>query len=204
LITIIDYKMGNLGSIKNMFKYLGIESKIESDPDKIINASKILLPGVGSFKKAMANLDKGGFLPILEKKIINEKTPIMGICLGMQLLFETSEEGNCNGLGFIKGDVVRFNFNDENRKFNIPHMGWNIVKMKKDSLLSQNMYNENKFYFVHSYHAQCKDNEDVLMSTNYGYEFVSGIEKDNIFGFQFHPEKSHKYGKKLFENFINL
>ena len=205
MIAIINYGMGNLGSVLNMLRRSGnYEAIITSDLKKIESAEKLILPGVGSFKKAMENLEQGGFLPILEKKVLQNKTPIMGICLGMQLLFNKSEEGDCNGLGWIEGDVVRFNINRGNKKLNIPHMGWNIVHLKKESNLSLDLYYENKFYFVHSYHAVCRDENDVLMTTKYGYEFVSAIERDNISGYQFHPEKSHKYGKKLFENFINL
>lgn len=204
MITIVDYGMGNLGSVLNMLKHLGCyKASIASDLKKIETADKLILPGVGSFKKAMENLEEGGFLPILEDKVLQNKTPIMGICLGMQLLFNKSEEGGFNGLGWIEGDVVRFN-NKENKKLKIPHMGWNVVDIKKESNLSKDMYYENKFYFVHSYHALCRHENDVLMTTKYGYEFVSAVERDNISGFQFHPEKSHKYGKKLFENFINL
>lgn len=204
MIAIINYGMGNLGSVLNMLKRLGdYEAIITSDLEKIESAEKLILPGVGSFKKAMENLEKGGFLPILKKKVLQNKTPIMGICLGMQLFFNKSEEGDCNGLGWIEGDVVRFN-NKDNKKLNIPHMGWNMVHIKKESNFSKDLYYENKFYFVHSYHAVCRDENDVLMATKYGYEFVSAIERDNIYGFQFHPEKSHKYGKKLFENFMSL
>ena len=205
MITILDYGMGNLGSVLNMLKRIGAhDTIITSDLKMIKNAEKLILPGVGSFKKAMDNLAEGGFLPILEKIVVQEKKPIMGICLGMQLLFQQSEEGNSNGLGWIKGDVVRFNFNDKKRKLNIPHMGWNIVNIKQENPMSQGLFNENKFYFVHSYHAQCENDEDIFMTTKYGYEFVTAVHKDNIYGLQFHPEKSHKYGKKLLENFINL
>ena len=205
MIAIINYGMGNLGSVLNMLRRLGnYEAIITSDLKKIESAEKLILPGVGSFKRAMDNLEQGGFLPILEKKVLQNKTPIMGICLGMQLLFNKSEEGDCNGLGWIKGDVVRFNFNEENGKLNVPHMGWNIVKIKKESGLVNNMFPENKFYFVHSYYAVCGDLNDVLMTTNYGHEFVSAVERDNIFGFQFHPEKSHRYGLNLFNNFLHL
>ena len=200
-----DYGMGNLGSVLNMLKRVRAhDSIITSDLCQIEEAEKLILPGVGSFKKAMQNLDRSGFLPVLKKKVLQEKTPIMGICLGMQLLFEHSEEGNYEGLGWVAGKVVRFSFEENNGQLKVPHMGWNIIKSKKESPLIQNMYYENKFYYVHSYHAICKYEEDILLTTRYGYDFVSGVEKENIYGFQFHPEKSHKYGKKLLENFVNL
>ena len=205
MIAIIDYGMGNLGSVLNMFKWLGYhEAVITSDLEKVKNANKIILPGVGSYKMAMNNLNDRGFLPILEQKVKEDHIPFMGICLGMQLLFEKSEEGNCDGLGFIKGEVVRFNFSNVETKLRVPHIGWNFVDIKKESALVENMFSENKFYFVHSYHARCEEKDDILMTTQYNYNFASGIERNNIYGFQFHPEKSHKYGKKLFENFLKI
>ena len=190
MIAIIDYGMGNLGSVLNMFKWLGYhEAVITSDLEKVKNANNIILPGVGSYKMAMNNLNDRGFLPILEQKVKEDHIPFMGICLGMQLLFEKSEEGNCDGLGFIKGEVVRFNFSNVETKLRVPHIGWNFVDIKKESALVENMFSENKFYFVHSYHARCEEKDDILMTTQYNYNFASGIERNNIYGFQFHPEK---------------
>ena len=205
MIVVVDYGMGNLGSVKNMLAHISSKKVlISSDIKDIGNASKIILPGVGSFKKAMLNLKKRDFIPILEQKILNEKIPLMGICLGMQLLFESSEEGNFNGLGWVKGKVTKFNFKNENNNLKIPHMGWNFVKLIKESNYTKNVFDKNKYYFVHTYHVNCKDNSDILMTSNYGIEFVSAIEKGNISGFQFHPEKSHKYGMKIFKNFVDL
>ena len=203
MIAIIDYGMGNLGSVKNMFKRLGFHQAIvTSEIEQIEKAEKLILPGVGSFDKAMNNLLDGGYVPIIEKNVIEQHKPIMGICLGMQLLFEWSEEGECKGLGLIKGKVSKFkNFNE---KLNIPQMGWNVAEVKKSSNLTDDLFNVNKFYFVHSYHANCIDKEDILMTTKYGYEFTSAVQKRNISGFQFHPEKSHKYGMKIFENFLKI
>tara|TARA_Y100000591_G_C21847210_1_gene709416 strand:- start:3304 stop:3921 length:618 start_codon:yes stop_codon:yes gene_type:complete len=205
MIVVVDYGMGNLGSVKNMLAHISSKKVlISSDIKDIGNASKIILPGVGSFKKAMLNLKKRDFIPILEQKILNEKIPLMGICLGMQLLFESSEEGNFNGLGWVKGKVTKFNFENQNNNLKIPHMGWNFVKLIKESNYTKNVFDKNKYYFVHTYHVNCKDNSDILMTSNYGIEFVSAIEKGNISGFQFHPEKSHKYGMKIFKNFVDL
>jgi glutamine amidotransferase len=205
MITIIDYDMGNLGSILNMFKRLGVTNvRITSDLNKINESSKIILPGVGSFKKAVKNLSRKGLIEILEKKVFQEEIPLMGICLGMQLLFEKSEEGNCDGLGWIKGDVIKFDFKDNLSEFKVPHMGWNQTLIKKKSELVKNLPLNNKFYFAHSFFVKCKDYEDILMTTQYGAKFTSGIQKNNIFGFQFHPEKSHKYGIKIFENFLKI
>jgi len=205
LITIIDYGMGNLGSIQNMFKYLGIESSIESDTDKIKNASKILLPGVGSFDTAMKKINESDLKEVLNEKALKEQVPVLGICLGMQLLTNSSEEGSLEGLGWI--DAQTINFKDKiDKKLKIPHMGWNIVNKSNDSLLTTDfeIFNETRFYFVHSYFVKVANEENSILKTKYGIEFDSAIQKDNIFGAQFHPEKSHKFGMKLFENFARI
>ena len=205
MIVIIDYGMGNLGSVMNMFRAVGVRDiHVSSDIKEINKANKLILPGVGSFNSAMINLRNLGLVSLLNHKVLNDKIPILGICLGMQLFFEASEEGNVEGLGWIKGKVVRFYEKVEKRKFPIPHMGWNYATFEKKSKLMENSYPENKFYFVHSYHACCDEKEDILMSTKYGYKFTSAIQKGNIYGFQFHPEKSHKYGKILFKNFLKV
>ena len=205
MIVIIDYGMGNLGSVLNMFRRVSTkEVIISSDPEKIKKADKLILPGVGSFKKAILNLNDREFKPLLKDKVLVNKTPILGICLGMQLFFESSEEGDIKGLGWLKGKVVRFQNFERNNKLKIPHMGWNFVKIKKKSKLTYNLNEQNKFYFVHSYHVAYNDKTDILMNSNYGYKFVSAVENENIFGFQFHPEKSHNYGKVIFKNFSDL
>ena len=205
MIVIIDYGMGNLGSVMNMFRAVGVRDiHVSSDIKEINKANKLILPGVGSFNSAMINLRNLGLVSLLNHKVLNDKIPILGICLGMQLFFEASEEGNVEGLGWIKGKVVRFYEKIEKRKLPIPHMGWNYATFEKKSKLMENSYPENKFYFVHSYHACCDEKEDILMSTKYGYKFTSAIQKGNIYGFQFHPEKSHKYGKILFKNFLKV
>lgn len=203
MITIIDYGMGNLGSVTNMIKKVGGTSIVTSKISEIEKATKILLPGVGSFDKAMQNLQNLNLVEVLKKKVLQDKTPIMGICLGMQLLTKMSEEGKLNGLGFVDAVVEKFDFTSLNNAFPIPHMGWNRVYIQKDSqLLQENEERENRFYFVHSYAVKCNNFQDILTTTNYGYEFVSSFEKDNIIGCQFHPEKSHKFGMKLFTNFV--
>ena len=197
--------MGNLGSIKNMFKYIGVESKIESDPDKIKNASKILLPGVGSFDTAMKKIKEKNILEVLNEKALKEQVPILGICLGMQLLTNESEEGKEEGLGWIEAKTKSFkNRIDQNMK--IPHMGWNIVNKSNDSALTLGFdnFDETRFYFVHSYLVKVKNEKNSILTTKYGVKFDSAIQSDNIFGAQFHPEKSHKFGMKLFENFARL
>ena len=205
MITIVDYGMGNLGSIKNMFKYIGVESTIESDVDKIKNASKILLPGVGSFDTAMNKIDESDLKEVLDEKALREQIPILGICLGMQLLTKGSEEGSVSGLGWIEAQAM--NFKDRiDKKYKVPHMGWNLVNKSNDSLLTKGFdkFDEVVFYFVHSYFVKVEDEKNSILKTNYGVEFDSAIQKENIFGAQFHPEKSHKFGMKLFENFARI
>ena len=201
MITIIDYGMGNLGSVANMIKKVGGKSIITSNKDDIKNAKKILLPGVGAFDSAVKNLKKLHLWDLIKEKVVVEKVPIMGICLGMQLLTKGSEEGELDGFGFIDAYAKRFEFEKEDLK--IPHMGWNVVNLQKNSKLFEGMeHQENRFYFVHSFAVECKENKDILTTTHYGYDFVSSFEKENIIGCQFHPEKSHKFGMKLFKNFV--
>ncbi|WP_148624594.1 imidazole glycerol phosphate synthase subunit HisH [Aliarcobacter cryaerophilus] len=205
MITIVDYGMGNLGSIQNMFKYIGVEVEIQSDVDKIKNATKILLPGVGSFDTAMKRINEGDLKEVLNEKALKEQVPVLGICLGMQLLTNSSEEGSLSGLGWI--DAKTMNFKDRiDKKYKIPHMGWNIVNKSNESLLTDGFeeFEETRFYFVHSYFVKVEDEKNSILKTNYGVEFDSAIQKDNIYGAQFHPEKSHKFGMKLFENFARI
>jgi glutamine amidotransferase len=203
MIVIIDYNVGNIGSILNMLKKIGVQGDITSDISKIESADKIILPGVGSFDTGMENLKNLGLLEVLNKKVLVQKTPVLGICLGMQLLTKGSEEGSLPGLGWIDGCVKRFAL-DAFPDLKVPHMGWDYVSVKKESLLFKDMYEEPKFYFVHSYYVSPTNASDVLTTTNYGLEFCSSLENGNIFGAQFHPEKSHKYGMKLLKNFADL
>lgn len=201
MIIIIDYKIGNVGSILNMLEKIGVDAVISSDIGQIKNASKLILPGVGSFDNGMKNLEEMGLISVLEEKVLKGKTPILGICLGMQLFARKSEEGVLNGLGWIDGEVRKFKLDNS---FKIPHMGWNTIDICKKDPLFADMEDEIKFYFVHSYHFACKSQDDILATTNYGYDFPSIIRKENIIGVQFHPEKSHKYGMKLLKNFVEL
>ena len=202
LITIIDYRTGNVGSIINMLKKIGSKGIISSDPVDILNAEKLILPGVGSFDEGMKNLKDSGLIPHIEEKVLVKKTPILGICLGMQLLSKRSEEGKSTGLGWVDAEVIKFRFNDKKRK--IPHMGWNTISVSKQDDLLNDMPDPSRFYFVHSYHFKCNDEQDILTKTHYVHEFTSAIRKGNIIGVQFHPEKSHKYGMKLMKNFSQL
>lgn len=203
MITIIDLKLGNIGSIFNMFKKIGIAIQITSEQIEIERAEKLILPGVGAFDKAMSNLKSRGLIDILNRKVLEEKTPLLGICLGMQLLSQKSEEGNLAGLGWIDAETKKFDFTQlpSEKTLKIPHMGWNTITMRQDSPLFDEMFPENRFYFVHSFHLVCQHPEDILTTTLYGYDFVSSVAKGNILGVQFHPEKSHKFGMKVLKNF---
>jgi glutamine amidotransferase len=203
MITIIDYKTGNLGSIQNILKRIGEDSVVTSDKDEIARATKLILPGVGAFDTGMRNLSGLNLIDILNKKVIEEKIPVLGICLGMQLLSKGSEEGSLPGLGWIDASTVRFEFEDST-EYKIPHMGWNFIRQHKTGRLFDNMYPDSRFYFVHSYFFSANDPEDVLTSTTYEIEFTSAIERGNILGVQFHPEKSHKFGMKLLRNFVDF
>jgi glutamine amidotransferase len=202
-IVIIDYGMGNLRSVFNKFRRMGYTSQITSDPDVIKNADKLILPGVGHFAKGMKNLKEKGIIDVLNDKVLNEKIQIFGICLGMQLFSEYSEEGDCEGLGWIKAKTVRFRINDK-IKYKIPHIGWNTVNIINKTGIDDFLANNDFFYFVHSYHVHCMDITDVWMTSWYETEFTSAVKKNNIFGTQFHPEKSHDSGFKLLKKFIEI
>lgn len=202
MIVIIDYGMGNLGSVLNMVRKIGADAIISSKISDIEKADKLILPGIGSFDNGMKNLDKLGFIPILNKKVLEDKTPILGICLGIQLFTKKSEEGKLPGLGWIDAETIKFKFEKKNNNLKIPHMGWNTVDVKKKLSIFKDTYEDERFYFVHSYHLVCNNKKDILSTTHHGYDFVSSIKKDNIIGTQFHPEKSHKYGLKILQNFI--
>lgn len=202
MITIVDYGVGNLASIRNMLKKIGVEASISSRKEDILAADKLILPGVGAFDTCAEKLEQSGLLGTLNRKVIQEKTPVLGVCVGMQLLTEGSEEGRRPGLGWIKGHIVKFKQGNLLSNFKIPHMGWSEVKMNKPSRLFNEMFEEPRFYFVHSYYPELENAEDAMVTADYGYSFVAGMEHENILGVQFHPEKSHKFGMKLLENYV--
>jgi glutamine amidotransferase len=202
MIIIIDYGMGNLGSLANMLKIIRVPAKISSNIEEIESAEKLILPGVGSFDHGMQKLREQDLIDILNKKVVRDKIPILGICLGMQLFTKTSEEGAEQGMGWVDAKTVKFNA-DKDSLFKIPHMGWDTLDIKKSHFLMKDTDSNAMYYFVHSFHVVCSHSEDVLSTTHYGYDFVSSLAKDNIIGVQFHPEKSHKYGMKLLDNFCN-
>jgi glutamine amidotransferase len=202
MTVIVDYGLGNLGSIKNMLNHIGYNAEISSDHEKIRAAVRLILPGVGAFDQGMKNLEESGLIPLLNQKVLEEKTPVLGICLGMQLFTNKSEEGVLPGLGWVDAETIKFNSTKTGKKFPIPHMGWEYVSEKGNSPLLEGMYEDPKFYFVHSYYVKCNHPQEAILTSNYILEFDSGFQKGNILGVQFHPEKSHKYGMKLLTNFI--
>ncbi|MEN6460585.1 MAG: imidazole glycerol phosphate synthase subunit HisH [Syntrophomonas sp.] len=204
MIVIIDYNMGNVSSIENILKKVGIKALITSEPSALQEADKIILPGVGSFDYGIQSLNSLGLTETLKEKVLDKKTPLLGICLGMQILTEGSEEGVHPGLGFFKAYTKRFPAEYKGERLKIPHMGWNYVKPITDTPLLKNSPDDMRFYFVHSYYVQCEDPADVLAVTEYGSNFTSVIGRGNIFGVQFHPEKSHKFGINLIKNFVEL
>jgi glutamine amidotransferase len=201
MVVIVDYKLGNYGSIANMLRKLGVPAKISSSIADIETADKLILPGVGAFDNGMGGIRKLEMIDALSEKVLNRKTPILGICLGMQLMMTRSEEGTLPGLGWIKGDTVRFDFNSKNNGLKVPHMGWNSVKVQSDECLFRDL-DDARFYFVHSYHVRCEEQTDIVAQTNHGYDFISSFRHENIRGVQFHPEKSHRYGLNLLRNFV--
>lgn len=200
MVGIINYGLGNLGSIQNMLKVIGEKAVISSNPEELDKCDRYILPGVGAFDAGMQKLNESGLSSYLKEKATDEKKPILGICLGMQLLGRKSEEGSLPGLGLIPFDNIRFKL--ENTNLKVPHMGWDIVDFKQDIPLLRGLEGTQRYYFVHSYHAKCDYKENILMTCDYGYVFAASVVKDNIFGVQFHPEKSHNFGMALLRNFV--
>lgn len=203
MIAIINYGMGNLGSVKRKLDRIQALSVITNDPDEIRKCDKLILPGVGHFGKAVMELKSSGLWNVLNEEVLINKKPILGICLGMQLMAKHSEEGNAEGLGWFDANVVKFKVSDQ-LKYKVPHIGWNNAILEKKSHLFKGISQEAMYYFVHSYHIKCINKEDILTTTEYDYPFTSAIQKNNIFGTQFHPEKSHDWGEQVFKNFAEL
>lgn len=205
MITVIDYGIGNTGSIVNMVGHIGGDAVVSSDPNEVAQASAIVLPGVGSFDRAMSALQTRDLVQPLQQAASGGAS-MLGVCLGMQLLFDSSEEGELPGLGLVPGAVRAFSFSGrpKERRPRVPHMGWNVVNPDIENELFAGEIDEWRFYFVHGYYASCEDREDIAGVTHHGHDFVSAVNRGNVFGTQFHPEKSHRFGKQLFKNFWDL
>jgi glutamine amidotransferase len=201
-VTVIDYGMGNIGSICKMLRHVGAEPVVSSDPRQLRAADKLVLPGVGHFDRAMANLTAAGLVDELKELVQMRGMPILGICLGMQLMCCSSEEGTHGGLGFVNARVRRFEFAGE-RRLKVPHMGWRDLEFARPASLFGGLDAASRFYFVHSYFVDCADESDVLARATYGHPFVAAFERGNVRGVQFHPEKSHRFGIRLFQNFVS-
>lgn len=204
MITILDYGSGNVSSVLNMLKKIGTSAIISSRQEDILNAEKLIIPGVGAFDEGVRQLHALNLVNPLNEVAHKKKIPILGICVGMQLFAETSEEGNLPGLGWLKAKIVHFKFPASFSQFKIPHIGWNHIVPTTKSSIFENFAEDMRFYFVHSYHIECADPKHIAAKSFYGYEFPCAVQSNNIFGVQFHPEKSHKYGMKLLKNFTEL
>lgn len=205
MITVVNYGSGNIKAICNIYNKLHIDVKVASSPEDLLNSTKIILPGVGAFDETMGMLNNSGFVEPLNNLVINKKVPVLGICVGMQILSNGSEEGNLPGLGWIKGFVRKFDKEIFNSKPKIPHLGWNSISFSNSKhAIFNNIDINTGFYFIHSYYFECEKSENILAESFYGINFTSAVYNDNIFGVQFHPEKSHQNGINFLKNFAEL
>jgi imidazole glycerol-phosphate synthase subunit HisH len=202
MIAIVNYGVSNIGSMLNMMKKIGVTAQPVSNPDEIEHAEKIVLPGVGAFDHGMSALHALNLVETIKRRVVQDRVPILGVCLGMQLLSQGSEEGKAPGLSFVKGSCVRFRSNKES-EIKVPHMGWNELSLRRQNALMEGLEGS-RFYFVHSYHLVCDDVTDVLASSHYGIDFTAVVQHGNVWGVQFHPEKSHHFGMALLTNFARL
>jgi glutamine amidotransferase len=204
MIVVIDCGVGNIGSILSMGRKTGADFTASRDPIVVARADKLILPGVGAFDSGMNKLRESGLIPILNERVLVDQVPILGICLGLQFFTRGTEEGRLPGLNWIAAQTRRFKFPPEQSRLKVPHMGWNSVEVAKMDTLVSDLPPEPRFYFVHSYYVECDEPTDVLTWTTYGRPFASGVQRGNIRGTQFHPEKSHKFGLALLKNFIRF
>ena len=201
MIVVVDYGVGNIASVLNMLKRVGAKAKASNSREDIEQADKLILPGVGAFDAGMQTLRSSGLINVLNEQVLNKRKPVMGVCLGSQMLGNGSEEGYEPGLGWVNMDIVRVE-KREGRK--VPHMGWNEVSPQLQHPILTGIDQQSRFYFVHSYYMLPRDTNNTLLTANYDQQFTAAVVKENIFGFQFHPEKSHKFGMQLFKNFVEL
>lgn len=203
MIGIIDAGIGNVGSIRNMFKKIGVAAEIVCDTEGIKRATKLVLPGVGAFDAGMTRLHASGLLPCIEERALSDRIPVLGICLGMQLMTRGSDEGSLPGLGWVPARTLRF-LPEQLSRLRVPHMGWNRVLPVREHALTNGLEEEGAFYFVHSYYVQCDETTNILLTAHHGVDFVASFEHGNLLGVQFHPEKSHRYGMQLLRNFAGI
>lgn len=205
MIVIVDHGMGNLGSVQNMLRKIGADSVRTADPDAIRAADKLVLAGIGAFDGAVERLGELGLVDVLNEAVLDRKVPVLGVCLGMQLMAHSSEEGRQTGLGWLDAEVQRFAF-EPGTNLPIPHMGWEVIEPTRASPLFDNgpEAGEVRFYFSHAYHLVCHDPVDVAATATYGYAFPAAIHRGNILGTQFHPEKSHVFGAEVYRRFVAL
>ena len=201
MITIVDYGVGNVRAFLNVFKQLNVEAGTATTPESITAAERLILPGVGDFDEAMQRLNASGMRPALEAAALHRRIPVLGVCVGLQMLARSSEEGSLPGLGWVAADVKAFRSTPEGREIPVPHMGWNDVRPAQANPLFDGLTEESRFYFLHSYYFECDRDHDVAATTGYGFDFCSAVTAGNIFGVQFHPEKSHSWGTRLLRNF---
>lgn len=204
MIGIVNYGLGNIKAFANVYKNLGIDHFIADSSKELQSATKIILPGVGSFDHAMTLLSNSGMRETLDSMVLEKKVPVMGICVGMQILAKSSEEGKLPGLGWLNAEVKLFDSTNIPYQTRLPHMGWNIVETKTDNSIFTNLAPNPRFYFLHSYYFQCNESSNIISETNYGGYFTSAVNYENIFGVQFHPEKSHHNGVLVLKNFAHL
>lgn len=205
MMCVVDYGVGNIQALLNLFNRLGIETKRACKGKDFDNATHLILPGVGHFDHAIKKFNESGVKEPLQDLVLGSKIPLLGVCVGMQMLADGSDEGNLPGLGWIPGRVKEFAKNSESSKLSLPHMGWNVLHPKKNNLLFSGLdSNFLQFYFLHSYYFDTKEKEDILATTHYGIDFASVVSRQNIYGVQFHPEKSHKWGEQLLKNFSKI
>lgn len=203
MVVILDYGMGNVGSVSRAFDKIGISSVISNDVKLIKSSSHIVIAGVGSFDRGIKGIFDSGMLTALNEAVYQDEKPVLGICLGMQLMMESSEEGTQKGLGYFEGKCVKFRAT-ESKEIKVPHMGWNETTVKRENKLIPISLGVQRFYFVHSYHVVLKNTDDAIAETYYGYPFASAINKGKIYGVQFHPEKSHQFGFRLLQRFVEV
>lgn len=204
MITIVNYGSGNIRAITNIYDMLKISYLIASAPEDLKGSQRLILPGVGAFDDTLKRLNESGLREVLDELVLKQKVPVLGICVGMQIMAQSSEEGEMHGLGWIEGEVKKFDKGKLKMLPKIPHLGWNSIEVKKDSSLFNNIDIENGFYFIHSYFFQAKNQIDILTETFYGEIFTSSIQKENVYGVQYHPEKSHRNGVELLKNFATI